>query len=44
LMGFDVTEVNPVYDFSGATARIAARLLLDVLAEAMPETKSGGPE
>jgi len=43
LVGFDVTEVNPVYDFSGATARIAARLLLDVLAEAFPETRSSGP-
>lgn len=40
LVGFDVTEVNPVYDFSGATARIAARLLLDVLAEAFPEARS----
>ena len=44
LVGFDVTEVNPVYDYSGATARIAARLVLDVLAEALPETTSGGAE
>jgi agmatinase len=34
LVGFDVTEVNPVYDSTGATARIAARLILDVLGEA----------
>jgi agmatinase len=43
LVGFDVTEVNPAYDFSGATARIAARLLLDVLAEAFPQARSSGP-
>ena len=42
LVGFDVTEVNPVYDFSGATAHIAARLLLDTLSEALPETRGGG--
>jgi len=35
LVGFDVTEVNPVYDFSAATARIAARLIIDVLGEAL---------
>jgi len=42
LVGFDVTEVNPVYDFSGATARIAARLLLDTLSEALPEARGSG--
>ncbi len=35
LVGFDVTEVNPLYDPSGATARVAARLIIDVLGEAL---------
>ncbi len=31
VIGFDLTEVNPVYDASGVTARIAAKLMLDFL-------------
>jgi len=29
--GFDVTEVNPVYDPAGVTARVASKLILDFL-------------
>lgn len=32
VVGFDVTEVDPVYDASGVTARTAAKLMLDLLA------------
>jgi agmatinase len=32
VVGFDVTEVDPVYDASGVTARVAAKLMLDLLA------------
>lgn len=32
VVGFDVTEVDPVYDTAGVTARIAAKLMLDLLA------------
>jgi len=31
VVGFDLTEVDPVYDSAGVTARIAARLVLDFL-------------
>jgi agmatinase len=31
IVGFDVTEVDPVYDTAGVTARIAAKLMLDLL-------------
>ncbi len=31
VIGFDVTEVDPVYDAAGVTARIAAKLILDLL-------------
>jgi agmatinase len=31
VVGFDVTEVDPVYDTAGVTARIAAKLMLDFL-------------
>jgi agmatinase len=31
IMGFDLTEVDPVYDSAGVTSRIAAKLLLDFL-------------
>ena len=31
IVGFDVTEVDPVYDAAGVTARIAAKLMLDLL-------------
>ncbi len=31
VLGFDVTEVDPVYDAAGVTARIAAKLILDLL-------------
>ncbi|HYM14726.1 MAG TPA: agmatinase [Dehalococcoidia bacterium] len=31
VVGFDLTEVDPVYDAAGVTARIAAKLMLDVL-------------
>jgi agmatinase len=31
VVGFDVTEVDPVYDTAGVTARIAAKLMLDLL-------------
>ena len=29
--GFDLTEVDPVYDTAGVTSRIASKLLLDFL-------------
>jgi agmatinase len=35
LVAFDVTEINPVYDYPGVTARTVARLILDVLAAAL---------
>jgi agmatinase len=35
LVAFDVSEINPVYDSSGATTRTVARLILDVLAAAL---------
>ncbi|MBI2724477.1 MAG: arginase family protein [Chloroflexi bacterium] len=31
ILGFDVTEVDPIYDAAGVTARIAAKLILDLL-------------
>jgi agmatinase len=31
VVGFDVTEVDPVYDAAGVTARIAAKAMLDLL-------------
>jgi agmatinase len=31
VVGVDMTEVDPVYDAAGVTARIAAKLLLDLL-------------
>jgi agmatinase len=31
VIGFDVTEVDPVYDAAGVTARISAKLILDFL-------------
>ena len=31
VLGFDVTEVDPVYDAAGVTPRIAAKLILDLL-------------
>jgi agmatinase len=31
VVGFDLTEVDPVYDTAGVTARIAAKLILDFL-------------
>ncbi len=31
VLGFDVTEVDPVYDAAGVTPRIAAKLMLDLL-------------
>jgi agmatinase len=31
VLGFDLTEVDPVYDTAGVTARIAAKLILDFL-------------
>jgi agmatinase len=31
VLGFDLTEVDPVYDAAGVTPRIAAKLLLDML-------------
>jgi agmatinase len=31
VIGLDLTEVDPIYDAAGVTARIAAKLLLDVL-------------
>ena len=31
VVGIDVTEVDPVYDAAGVTARIAAKLILDLL-------------
>lgn len=36
LTGLDLTEVNPVYDSTGITARTAAHILLDVLGAAFP--------
>ena len=31
VLGFDLTEVDPIYDAAGVTPRIAAKLLLDML-------------
>jgi arginase family enzyme len=31
IAGFDVTEIDPVYDAAGVTARIGAKLILDLL-------------
>ena len=31
VIGFDLTEVDPVYDTAGVTSRIAAKLILDFL-------------
>jgi agmatinase len=31
VLGFDLTEVDPVYDTAGVTSRIAAKLILDFL-------------
>ena len=31
VLGFDVTEIDPVYDAAGVTPRIAAKLILDLL-------------
>jgi agmatinase len=31
VLGFDVTEVDPIYDAAGVTARISAKLILDFL-------------
>jgi agmatinase len=33
IAGFDLTEVNPTYDPAGVTARISAKLILDLLGE-----------
>ena len=30
-MGFDLVEVNPLYDPAGITAQVAARLIIDFL-------------
>jgi len=37
LAGFDLVEVNPLYDPTGRTAQVAARLILDLLGAAWPE-------
>jgi agmatinase len=36
IVGFDVCEVNPNYDAVDVTARIAARLMLDLLGAIIP--------
>jgi agmatinase len=36
IVGFDICEVNPNYDSAGVTARIAARLMLDLLGAIIP--------
>jgi len=36
IMAFDICEVNPTYDSAGVTARIAARLMLDLLGAIIP--------
>jgi agmatinase len=36
LAGMDLVEVNPLFDPTGRTAQVAARLILDLLAAAMP--------
>jgi len=36
VIAFDLCEVNPVYDTAGVTARIAARLILDLLGTVLP--------
>jgi agmatinase len=36
VIGFDVTEVDPVYDAAGVTARISAKLILDFLGAIFP--------
>ncbi len=37
IVGFDLVEVNPLYDPAGVTAQIAARLIIDFLAAIMEE-------
>jgi len=32
VLGFDVTEIDPVYDSAGVTVRVASKLVLDLLA------------
>ena len=36
IIAFDICEVNPTYDPAGVTARIAARLMLDLLGAIIP--------
>lgn len=36
IIAFDICEVNPTYDSAGVTARIAARLMLDLLGAIIP--------
>jgi agmatinase len=36
IIAFDICEVNPTYDSGGVTARIAARLMLDLLGAIIP--------
>ena len=36
VVAFDVCEVNPLFDAAGVTARIAARLILDLLGAIVP--------
>ena len=37
VLGFDITEVDPVYDAAGVTPRIAAKLILDLLGAVFAE-------
>jgi arginase family enzyme len=37
VVAFDVCEVNPFFDRAGVTARIAARLILDLLGAVIPD-------
>ena len=39
LVGMDLVEVNPLYDHSGRTAQIAARLIIDLLGSATLKAK-----
>lgn len=43
VVGFDVTEINPLYDQAGVTARTVANLILDVLG-AVFQRRAGTPQ
>jgi agmatinase len=46
IVGFDLVEVNPMFDQAGVTSRLAARLILDFLGAAIdrPASQSGSDD